>query len=122
MINRLFIILVSIVVLSGCVTMSLKVDPLVGTWNHKIENLPRGEPEGNFTINKEGEDYSGAITNSRGTNEITGIEISGNVLEVGHFEADGYQIKITGTFEGDSFTGNISTQGYEFPMTATRSQ
>jgi len=109
MINRLFIILVSIVVLSGCVTMSRKVDPLVGTWNHKIENLPRGEPEG-------------AITNSRGTNEITGIEISGNVLEVGHFEADGYQIKITGTFEGDSFTGNISTQGYEFPMTATRSQ
>ena len=122
MFNRILFLLASIAILTGCATTSLKTDPIVGTWNHEIRNLPRGEPKGSFTISKNGDGYEGSITCPRGTSEITEIVVSGNTLESGYFEAENYNIEISGTFEGDTFTGQISTQGYDFPMSATRAQ
>ncbi len=122
MTNKLLLLISSLILLAGCATTSIQVDPVVGTWNHKIENLPRGDPEGSFTIRKNGDGYEGSISNSQGPTEMSDIEISGSTLEDSNFEAQGYSIQMTGTFEGETFTGKISTQGYEFPMTATRAE
>lgn len=118
--KKLPIILLPLIFLAGCATTKLQVDPVVGVWNHEIKNLPRGEPIGSFELSKNGDGYTGSITSPRGTSEITNIEVSGNSLQSGYFEAEGYNIEISGAFEGDTFTGKISTQGYDFPMTATR--
>lgn len=106
----------------GCATMNKVVDPALGTWDHHLENLPQGNPNGKFTISKEGDIYTGALHGERGVLELKEIVIEGNRLVSSHFFGQGYQIEMTGVFEGDTFTGQIDAEGNVFKMTAVRSE
>ena len=51
--------------------------------------------------------------------DLEDLVIEDNVLTA-TFSVQGYDIEMKGTFEGDTYKGNISVAGYEFPVTATR--
>ena len=47
--------------LGACASLQTQVDPVLGEWQYVIENLPRGEPEGSFTIVNNGDGYAGTL-------------------------------------------------------------
>ena len=104
----------------GCATLDEAPDPLVGTWDHLIENLPQGNPNGSFSITKEEGVYSGLLHGDNGDFELNDIEVGGNELTNSYFITQGYTVYMTGIFEDDGFTGKIETEGNEFRMTAVR--
>ena len=48
------------------------------------------------------------------------IIIDNGVLESSGFNTQGYSVIMSGTFEGDSFTGTLSTIGRTFPISAEK--
>ena len=52
MIFKIIFSLIAVSLMGACATLQTQVDPTLGEWQYVIENLPRGEPEGMFTIEK----------------------------------------------------------------------
>ena len=104
----------------GCATLNETSDPAVGTWDHHLENLPQGNHDGSFSISKVGDVYLGALHGDRGHLELKDLVIEENTLVSSHFFGQGYQLEMTGVFEGSTFTGQIDAEGNVFRMTAVR--
>ena len=124
MISKLVFSLIAVSLLGACATLQSQVDPTVGEWQYAIENLPRGEPEGTFTIAKDGEGYAGTLLRKGGDNGVAldDIAMEGGVLESSRFPAQGNTVVMSGAFEGDSFEGTLSVMGRTFPITAVKKQ
>jgi len=107
--------------MGACATLQTQVDPTLGEWQYVIENLPRGEPEGMFTIAKDGEGYTGKLQRKGGDGvALDDIVIAVNVLESSSFSAQGNTVVMSGAFEGESFEGTLSVMGRTFPITAEK--
>ena len=107
--------------LGACATLQTQVDPTLGEWQYVIENLPRGEPEGIFTIANGGEGYTGTLQRKGGDGvALDDIVIADNVLESSSFSAQGNTVVMSGAFEGESFEGTLSVMGRTFPITAEK--
>ncbi|QXD23323.1 hypothetical protein F7C95_15525 [Opitutia bacterium ISCC 51] len=109
------------ILLGACASLQTQVDPVLGEWQYVIENLPQGEPEGIFTIVKEGDGYSGTLQR-KGDQAVPLVDIimGSGVLESSGFNTRGYSVVMSGTFEGASFTGTLSTIGRTFPISAEK--
>ena len=113
--------LVAVSLLSACASLQTQVDPVLGEWQYVIENLPRGEPEGSFTIVNNGDGYTGTLQ-QKGDEAVPleDIVLENGVLESSRFAARRFSVTMSGTFEGDSFEGTISVSGRTFPISAAR--
>ena len=121
MIFKIIFSLIAVSLLGACATLQTQVDPTLGEWQYVIENLPRGEPEGMFTIAKDGEGYTGALQRKGGDGvALDDIVIADNVLESSSFSAQGNTVVMSGAFEGESFEGTLSVMGRTFPITAEK--
>ncbi len=119
MIPKLVFSFIAVCLLSACATLQTPVDPTLGDWDYVIENLPRGEPEGTFTIAKDGEGYTGTLRRKGGDGvTLDDIVIAGNLLESSRFQAQGNTVVMSGTFEGGSFEGTLVVRGRSFSITA----
>jgi hypothetical protein len=118
--KKILNLLVLVSIAYGCATINETIDPVLGTWNHHLENLPQGNPDGSFTISKEGNIYSGVFHGDFGDRELIDLVIEGNEVLGGYFTAKGYRIEMTGVFEGDTFTGQLDAGVRSFRMTAMR--
>ena len=76
MILKLVFSLIAVCLLGACATLQTQLDPTVGEWKYVIENLPRGEPEGTFTIAKDGDGYTGTLQRNGGDNSVPLEEIA----------------------------------------------
>lgn len=94
--------------------------PAVGEWDYIIRDLPDGDTKGTLSIKNEGGKYVGTIQSEQGSIPLKNLVIENKALKSASFNAQGYDIGMSGTFEGDAFTGKISAAGYNFPMTAKR--
>ena len=103
----------------GCATSKKAADISVGTWDYKITDTPNGDYEGNFVIAKEGDAYTGSLNTDMGSTPLEGITVEEDNLSC-TFDFQGYEILMKGKFEGTNFTGNVSVDYNEFPMTATK--
>ena len=124
MISKVIFSLIAACLLGACATLQTQVDPTLGDWQYAIENLPRGEPEGTFTIAKDEENYTGTLQR-RGDDDsvaLDDIAMEGGVLESSRFPAQGNTVVMSGAFEGDSFEGTLSVMGRTFPITAIKKQ
>jgi hypothetical protein len=113
--------LVVATLLGACASLQMQIDPVLGEWQYVIENLPQGEPEGSFTIVKNGDGYTGTL--QRKGDQAVPLEdiiMEKGVLESSGFNTQGYSVTMSGTFEGDSFTGTLSVIGRTFPITAEK--
>lgn len=122
MISKIVFSFIAVCLLSACATLQTQVDPTVGEWNYVIENLPRGEPEGTFTIAKDGDGYTGTLQRNGGDNSVPLEEIAleNGVLESSRFQAQGNTVVMSGAFEGESFAGTLAVRGRTFPITAVK--
>lgn len=121
MISKFVFSLVAVSLLGACATLQTQVDPTIGEWQYVIESLPRGEPEGTFTIANGGDGYTGTLLRKGGdTVALDEIAMENSVLESSRFQAEGNAVTMSGTFEGDSFEGTLSVMGRNFPITAVK--
>jgi outer membrane receptor protein involved in Fe transport len=95
-----------------------------GTWNYTIQSPQGGE--GVLTITKDGENYSGSITNKRfnSNTNLSSIKLNGNEVTI-DYEANGpngtMPIQIKGVITGDALSGNMTVGQFgTFPINATR--
>ncbi|MCG8306089.1 MAG: hypothetical protein MI975_01780 [Cytophagales bacterium] len=114
----LFFIVVALIVY-GCAPSKKAVDLSIGTWDYVIKDTPEGDLDGHFIIAKEGDDYTGSLNSDQGSIVLEDITIEDGNLKC-TFDFQGYEILMKGTFEGNSYAGNVSVDYNEFPMTATR--
>lgn len=96
--------------------------PSVGEWEYLIQGLPDGDTKGTLSIKNEDGKYVGTVQSELGSITLKNLVIDNKELKNASFEAQGYSIGMSGTFEGDNFKGKISAAGYDFPMTATRKE
>ena len=121
---NLFLILLFAVSFSSCkgtksATAKAKKYTPAGTWEYLITGIPDGDQSGTMTIMESSDGMSGKISSDAGETDLEDLVIEDNVLTA-TFSVQGYDIEMKGTFEGDTYKGNISVAGYEFPVTATR--
>jgi outer membrane receptor protein involved in Fe transport len=101
------------------------VDP-VGTWTYTVES-PQGGG-GTIVIKKDGEVYSGTLTNSRFNreNELKSVTVNGNEITFGYetsFGGNTNVVTVKATIAGDNMNGTMSVGQFgSFPINAKRNQ
>lgn len=106
----------------GCASSKKVAHISIGTWDYVVKDLPDGDATGTFTITKEGDKFVGSMIMRDGsTQSMKGLSIVDDNLTC-TVEYSGYEIDTQGKFEGSTFTGSISAEGYEFPMTAVKKE
>ncbi|MDH3649055.1 MAG: hypothetical protein OEQ53_05190 [Saprospiraceae bacterium] len=103
---------------SAAKSVELK-DPVAGTWDYEVSGTPDGTVSGQMVIMKEGDSYKAKLTNDMGEAPIDNLVIDSNALN-GSFDFQGFQLDISGDFEGEAFNGEIGVEYTTFPMVATR--
>lgn len=95
-----------------------------GTWNYTLQSPQGGE--GVLTIKKEGDTYSGSITNKRfnSNTNLSSVKLNGNEITI-DYEASGpngtMPIQLKGVINGDALNGNMTVGQFgTFPINATR--
>ena len=98
-----------------------------GSWTYTVESPQGGE--GTIVINKEGDDYSGSITNKRfnSTTTLKSVTLKGNELsfeyEVTRQDGNTMPVTVKSIIEGDTLTGQMSVGQFgTFPIKANRAQ
>lgn len=91
----------------------------VGNWSYVISQTPYGEVSGTFVLTKSGEQYEGRMEGEEGTIALGNLKVADKKL-FANFNFQGYQLELTGTFEGEAFDGSVSMDYNVFPMKATR--
>ena len=117
--QKVFIFLIAAFIAYGCATSKKVADVSVGTWDYIVKDTPNGDVEGNFVIVKEGDTYTGSLNGDQGSIPLEDIEVEGENLSY-LFDFQGMQLAVKGTIEGSAFTGNVSVDYNDFPMTATK--
>jgi hypothetical protein len=97
-----------------------------GTWNYILQSPQGGE--GVLTIKKEGDTYSGSITNKRfnSNTNLSSVKLNGNEITI-DYEASGpngtMPIQLKGVIAGDALNGNMTVGQFgTFPISATRAK
>ncbi len=103
----------------SCASTKKVADISIGTWDYVITNTPEGDMEGNFVIAKESDAYTGSLNSSQGSIALEDITVVEDVLKC-TFDYMGYQVQMTGKFEGSSYEGTVSVDYNAFDMTATK--
>jgi len=109
----------AIIWLAGCASSkSMAYDPS-GNWNYTVTGTPNGTVEGTMTITKNGDSYSGELQSPIGSTNLNNLKIEGQTLSA-DFYYSGTEIQMSGTFDGDSFDGEVAAGYDSFDITANR--
>ncbi len=101
-------------VLSGCGT-----DTVVGSWDYTIA-MEKQELTGTLKLSKANSSYTGDLTSfESGDIELQNLRMEGSQLN-GTFRMGRSAYRITGSFQGDTFTGKVMLGQKEFVMVANR--
>lgn len=95
---------------------------VAGKWEMTNET-PRGTQTSTFTFEQEGNVLTGAIESARGSSPISSGSVEGNVVTFTSVRGMGnrrMEMTYTGTFEGDTITGSMSTPRGEREFTMKR--
>ena len=119
MIQKVLIFTIGLFIAYGCASTKKVKDVSIGTWDYTIKNTPEGDLAGNFVIAKEAESYIGSLNSTQGSIALEDITVEDGNLKC-NFDYMGYSIMMTGLFEGEAFTGKVSVDYNDFPMTAVK--
>ena len=122
MIKSSFLILTIACLAVGCATVNTPTDPVLGSWDYELHNIPEGEPLGTMVVTKSDEGYTIMISNGTSEIPLQDAAITGNKLIAGYFNYRQYQVEVTGIFEAGTFTGQIKVGRDVFKMTGTRNE
>lgn len=119
MMKRAFSLLAVVLFIYGCAGTKKVTDISIGTWDYIIKDTPQGDLNGNFIIANEGDAYTGSLNSDQGSIPLEDISVEEGNLKCS-FNYQGYEIEMTGKFEGKAFDGKVSVDYNDFPMTATK--
>ena len=98
-----------------------------GSWTYTVESPQGGE--GTISINKDGDNYSGSITNKKfnSTTTLKSVTVKGNELsfeyDVTRQDGNTMSVKVRSIITGDALAGEMSVGQFgTFPIKATRAQ
>jgi outer membrane receptor protein involved in Fe transport len=95
-----------------------------GTWSYTIDSPQAGA--GKIVIKKEGDKYTGTITNNRNNKEtpLSTVTVNGNEINIGYevsFNGNTMPVTIKGTIKGDELNGTTSVGQFgTFPINGKR--
>jgi len=125
--NALKLIPVAMVVImlfmAGCATTKkskTSVPNYIGQWDYVL-SLPDQDINGYLKFFQEEDSTLGLVGSDEGETPLNNFMIDEEKVS-GTFEAQGYEIQLNGTFEGDVLKASISAAGYEFPFEAKKQQ
>lgn len=116
----------------GATTVNAKVatvDPAAvvnaeGTWTYTVDS-PQGGA-GKIVIRKEGDKFTGTITNNRNNKEtpLSSVALNGNEITMAYevsFGGNTMNVSVKGTITGDELNGNMSVGQFgTFPINGKR--
>ena len=110
-----------LIILASCASNKNAWTP-VGNWDYTVSDTPNGDSFGTLVLTEEAGAYVGKFRSPEyGDADITDFALNEvNVLS-GKFFMAGMDFGISGTFEGNTFTGTVDG-GYNgsFPIVANR--
>lgn len=121
MIQRIFIFLLVALVAYACASSKKVADISVGTWDYVVKNTPEGDLFLTMVIEKNGDAYTGYLESSQGRTDLKDVKIESGNMNC-NFDYAGYQVLMTGLFEGDVFNGKVSVDYNDFMVVATRKE
>ena len=121
MIQRVVVFLVAALFALACASSKKVVDASIGAWDYTISGTPEGDINGTMVIAKDGDAYTGYLESSQGRIDLNDVKVESGNLNC-NFDYSGYQILMTGLFEGDVFDGKVSVEYNDFMMKATRKE
>jgi hypothetical protein len=106
---------------AGCAATKTTTSKYVGNWDYVVRNLPDGDVNGIMTISQEGDTFTGNIKSDDGSVSITmeDLKIESNKL-TSYFYFQGMKIDMSGEFNGADFSGSITVDYNEFPISAQK--
>ena len=116
-------VVVIMLFLAGCASTKkskTSIPNYIGQWNYVL-SLPDQDIEGYLKFSQEGEVVSGVVGGQEGETPLTDFAIDEEKVS-GTFEAMGYEILLSGNFEGDVLKASMSAAGYDFPFEANKQQ
>ena len=115
--------MVVILLLAGCASTKqskTSVPHYIGQWNYVL-SLPDQDLEGYLKFTQESDVVTGVVGSQEGETPLSDFMIDEEKVS-GTFEAMGYEVQLSGNFEGDVLKANISAAGYDFPFEATKQE
>ncbi len=105
------------IVLSSCSTLSP-----VGVWDYSVTGTPDGDRSGIMTVSKKDKKAFDAILKTdEGELKFDTFAFEAKTKKsTGDFNYQGTVIFLDADVKADEMTGNLSTQGMNFPFKATR--
>jgi len=122
---KLFPIVMVVIMLymAGCASTKkskTSVPNYIGQWDYVL-SLPDQEITGYLKFAQEDDSVVGFVGSDEGETILNDFAIDEEKVS-GTFEAQGYEIQMSGTFEGDVLKANMSAAGYDFPFEAKKQQ
>jgi hypothetical protein len=99
-------------------SISNLINDHIGEWEFSVVT-PDYTYKGVMELSKEGDAYSGLIISEGVETELKDVSIDGDELTFS-MSAQGFECKIKGNFDADSFTGEVMVEGMALPMTAKK--
>lgn len=118
-----FAMIVVMLIMAGCTSTKkskTSIPNYIGQW-HYVLSLPDQDIEGYLKFSQEGEAVVGVVGGGEGETPLSDFAIDEEKVS-GTFEAQGYEIQMSGTFEGEVLKANMSAAGYDFPFEAMKQQ
>ena len=119
--QKIWMIVFIVIVSFSCASSKKAADISVGNWDYTVKGTPNGNISGYFMIVKEGDNYSGAINGSQGSTPFKTISVEDKSLNA-TFDYSSYSVTMKGEFEGNAFTGTVTVDYNNFPITATKQE
>jgi hypothetical protein len=117
------VMLVIMLFIAGCASTKkskTSIPNYIGQWNYVL-SLPDQDIEGYLKFSQEGDAVNGVVGGQEGETPLTDFAIDEEKVS-GTFEAMGYEIQLSGNFEGDVLKASMSAAGYDFPFEANKQQ
>lgn len=117
------LIIITLIVVSSCVGSKKVVYSPVGAWEYTVIGTPNGDASGIMTLTKTDDGLEGTFNSPQyGESNMENLLFNAETKEITcEFYLSGIDLLLKGTFEGDTFDGNIDAgQNGAFPMTANR--
>ena len=122
---RVFPIVMVVIMLfmAGCASTKkskTSVPNYIGQWNYVL-SLPDQDIEGYLKFSQVDDAVVVVVGGGEGETPLSDFAIDEEKVS-GTFEAQGYEIQMSGTFEGEVLKANMSAAGYDFPFEAQKQQ
>ena len=89
-----------------------------GAWVYEVDT-PEGTYTGTINLMKKDEGYGGNLMTNGYEYDISGVEVKENDIKFS-VNVDGFDVLISGTFEGDNPNAIADVQGMELPFIAKK--